>query len=121
MTKMSESWPAFWWGSDDAVGLVDSRERWGWLLRSLDIGLDDAMRHALDARMATRERRYSIEDGYTQAQADAANRQVAMEASTRPGLPSFGWRREHDGEVTLGEWLRAQGCDVVPEDWRPTR
>lgn len=101
----------FLFDSNNLFRVVDSPSVW----RDLVQAEDHTIGQLLEARIAPRSEIQKLPADYFMG---------SMGVLTG-AMPSFGFRREHTGEVTLGEWASAQGVNlrfvafVDPRTWGP--
>jgi len=115
-------WPAFTYDANAWFGNVDDVETFQQLVEASEASGRDGLDHVLNACFAGQLRTAGDYVGsYDAETVQVARQQIAMEVGMVGDRPNFGWRREHSGDVTLGEWLREHGVSVVPVDWRPAR
>ena len=89
-------WIPFFFDSNGAFGEVDSPEAWGRIVAKMTAHYrSDFRRMLLEAREAPST--FIHPSDLIQGQ------------RTRDPIPNFGWRREHVGRRTLGEWADAVG------------
>lgn len=83
-------WTRFWWDSNRAFGFVESPAEWRAIVWRFG---DPAWRPNLTVSELLE----------------------AKQAAYRTGedVPSFGFRVEHTGDLTLGEWAKQQGMDLT--------
>lgn len=80
-------WKTFFFDSNLAFGLVRSKEDW------LEI--------------------YAAQQDYdTERNVEWLRRAKVLPRSLDEKIPNFGFRMEHDGELTLGEWADKEGIDL---------
>jgi len=98
------------WVLEMMEGVAQTQQDRGWSLpRSRTDGR--VLTFVLEARVAAPE---DVDLVQWQAQAQAPEGSVGREIGygINPNLPSFGYRREHQGSFSLGEWARAVGLDL---------
>ncbi len=82
----------------------------GVIAKEKSLSLLGALQWVLSTKGATFVRRYTQDDYPAKSPEEIAAMNRAVEIEKSSDTPSFGYRREHQGDITLAEWL---GHDFV--------
>lgn len=94
------AWKTFYFDSNSWFDVVDSPEKF----KDLLVAYKGNLSNLLDAKRAP----------VAEVAKLPANYHLGAAKRTRTGeMPNFGFRREHTGKQTLGEWLRENNVDLA--------